>query len=130
METRVINNDNPWYRTTKGGNDTNDKIFLLSIEEVVKYFGDSDDLKNRKGWDQEVTGLVLKDRKGYWINDQYNNARITKDISGTASWWWLRSPGRGNGYAAGVYHDGSLIVGGCFVYNHTGGVRPALYLNL
>ena len=39
-ETTVITNSNP-YCGTDGGNDTNDKIFLLSIEEVVRYFGDS-----------------------------------------------------------------------------------------
>jgi hypothetical protein len=25
-------------------------VFLLSIDEIVKYFGDSRDLRNRKGW--------------------------------------------------------------------------------
>ncbi len=36
-----INSDNQWY-SSKGGEDTEDHIFLLSIEEVVcKYFGDS-----------------------------------------------------------------------------------------
>ena len=40
VETQVINNDNPWFGTA-GGNDTTDKVFLLSLEEVVKYFGDS-----------------------------------------------------------------------------------------
>ena len=39
-ETTVANKDNQWYGT-KGGNDTKDKIFLLSLDEVVKYFGDS-----------------------------------------------------------------------------------------
>lgn len=35
------NLDNQWYGTY-GGEDTNDSIFLLSMEEIVcKYFGDS-----------------------------------------------------------------------------------------
>ncbi|MDR0222663.1 MAG: leucine-rich repeat domain-containing protein [Oscillospiraceae bacterium] len=38
-ETRVINNDNPNYGTS-GGNDTTDKIFLLSIDEANEYFSD------------------------------------------------------------------------------------------
>ena len=38
VETMIPNNNNPWLGTS-GGNATNDKVFLLSIEEVVKYFG-------------------------------------------------------------------------------------------
>ena len=39
-ETLVVTYDNPWFGTT-GGMDTTDKVFLLSIEEVLRYFGDS-----------------------------------------------------------------------------------------
>ena len=34
VESKIINNDNPWYGT-KGGRDAVDKLFLLSVEEVV-----------------------------------------------------------------------------------------------
>ncbi|MBR1454471.1 MAG: hypothetical protein IJ593_07475, partial [Lachnospiraceae bacterium] len=37
LTTDVINNDNAKYGT-KGGNNTKDKLFLLSIDEVNKYF--------------------------------------------------------------------------------------------
>ena len=37
LTTDVINNDNAEYGT-KGGNNTKDKLFLLSIDEVNKYF--------------------------------------------------------------------------------------------
>ena len=37
LETAVKNPDNKTYKT-KGGNDTKDKIFLLSLDEVRKYF--------------------------------------------------------------------------------------------
>ena len=128
-ETRVINTKNLWYGT-KGGNYTTDKIFLLSIEEVVKYFGDSGDLKNRKGWYFEGGKDVLKDGKGYYINDQYNNARIAKDVAGEACWFWLRSPGYNSTNAAPVYNDGTVTVNGFYVLNESGGVRPALWVNL
>lgn len=36
-ETTLNNNDNPVWGT-KGGNDTEDKVFILSIEEIAKYF--------------------------------------------------------------------------------------------
>ena len=38
-ETNVINGDNPEYGTP-GGNETTDKIFLLSIDEANNYFAD------------------------------------------------------------------------------------------
>ena len=42
-ETLVTNADNPWFGTP-GGNDTTDRIFLLSLDELVQYFGDSGQL--------------------------------------------------------------------------------------
>jgi len=57
-ETSISNNNNPWYGTI-GGRDTKDKMFLLSIEEVIYYFGDSGDLKNRKGWYRGNNRFVL-----------------------------------------------------------------------
>ena len=39
-ETRIINRDNLKYGT-KGGENTIDKVFILSLEEADKYFGDS-----------------------------------------------------------------------------------------
>jgi len=39
METQVTNDDNPEHGTP-GGNDTTDKIFLLSIDEATQYFPD------------------------------------------------------------------------------------------
>jgi len=74
----VVTNKNPWYGTD-GGRARKDPIFLLSIEEVVKYFGDSGQLK--KGA-----------RNDGCIDDQYNKERIAYDKGGEGTWWWLRSP--------------------------------------
>ena len=115
-ETVVTTSNNPWY-STNGGDDTNDKIFLLSIEEVVKYFGDSGQLKNRMD-------------NAWCINDEYNSARIATDKKGTVSRWWLRSPGSNDHYAADVNDSGNLVFNGNFVDLSGGGVRPALWLNL
>jgi len=112
-ERIVINSNNPWYGTNGGGN-TNDRIFLLSIEEVVRYFGDSGQFAQGKGF----------------ITDEYNQARIAKDDQGSASWWWLRSPGHNSRRAAAVLVDGSVIVSGLRVGSAAGVVRPALWLNL
>ena len=52
IETLNKNPDNPWYES-KGGQDTVDKIFLLSLDDVVKkYFGDSSKLLDERGSNQ------------------------------------------------------------------------------
>ena len=108
--------DNQWYGT-KGGGITTGKVFLLSIEETVMYFGDSGQLKNKN----------LKSE--CWIDDKYNDDRVAMFGNG-ASWWWLRSPGFLSSSAASVSYDGLVGVLGRNVDNASGGVRPALWLNL
>ena len=116
-EIKVKTNDNLWYGTD-GGVKTTDKVFLLSLEEVVKYFGDSGQLKNRPD--------------GAWyIDDEYSSARIVTDKNGEALWWWLRSPGDGSYSVAGVGPDGYICVyGSSSIAWSDGGVRPAMWLNL
>jgi hypothetical protein len=87
-ETRNSNPNNPWYGTA-GGNTTTDKVFLLSLDELVKYFGDSGDLANKRRKDYKGNS----DLNGYYVHDRYNNARIANYGSEGACWWWLRSPG-------------------------------------
>ena len=115
-QTTVVNNNNPWV-DTPGGNDTTDYIFLLSLEEVVRYFGDSGQLHNRPNQD-------------IWlIDDQYNNARFTRDAEGMTRFWWLRSPGGDPDSAAGVTDGGPVHLGGDRV-DRNNGIRPALWLYL
>ncbi|MDR0248961.1 MAG: DUF6273 domain-containing protein [Oscillospiraceae bacterium] len=115
--TRNNNKDNQWHGTP-GGNDTDDYIFLLSLEEVVRYFGDSEHLGNRPN---EDTG---------WIDDQYNEARIAYDLNSMARSWYLRSPGNSSIFAAGVDRGGFVLVHGFLVYDDHDGVRPALWVTL
>lgn len=115
VQTVNANKDNPWYGT-QGGNRTADRVFLLSIEEVVKYFGDSDKL-----WRQS--------ENEYCIDDRYNDERKA-NYGSKAWWWWLRSPGSSGYDAADVDLDGSLSLYGRSVRGFEGGVRPALWLNL
>ena len=110
-EVTNVNLDNQYYGT-KGGNNTQDKIFLLSLEEVVQYFGDSGQLGNNN-----------------YISDQYNSNRIAF-FNGSAVWWWLRSPGYNIGRVSEVYSDGHIHLDGAIVNYNSGGVRPALWLNL
>ena len=130
-ETRIQNPNNQWYGT-EGDSDTTDKIFLLSLEEVDKYFGDNGDYREK----------MRKDYEGYWpdgkwitVDDgcEFSNAsdsdRIAKDNDGKASWWWLRSPGINYSAAADVGNVGYVNVNGSHVASAGGGIRAALWIN-
>ncbi|MDR3313582.1 MAG: DUF6273 domain-containing protein [Oscillospiraceae bacterium] len=121
VEKSVATNPNPWFGTD-GGKPTpeTDKIFLLSLEELVTYFGDSGTIEEGKNDEAE--------RKWYF-SDQYDEARKAQ-YNGERSWWWLRSPG-GTPYRAATVNDGGNVgLSGRYVYDSSSGVRPALRLNL
>lgn len=107
--------DNPWAGTSGGGN-TLDRIFLLSIEEVVKYYGDSGQLESGNPNNE------------LHIEDEFNEARIAKS-DGSKLWWWLRSPGHTSKFAAAITHSGRLEVGGYFVQEEFG-IRPVLWVDM
>jgi len=117
-ETLVINDNNPWFHTN-GGNDTMDRIFLLSIAEVVTYFGDSGQLSN-------------SELSEWWggIYDDYNTARRIADVDGLYAWTWLRSRGGRPALGTGVDGAGAIAIYGTGVSNTTGRIRPVLWLYL
>ena len=127
-ETRVANPNNLWFYTI-GGNDTYDKVFLLSLDEADRYFGNSGDYvdKRRKEYKD---GKYIASSDGYWLSNEHDSKRVTKEKNGRAWWWWLRSPGHFSSIAAIVYTDGRVGVSGFGVNFAYGGVRPALWLNL
>ena len=113
-----INDDNPWF-DAKGGSNTTDMVFLLSLDEVVKYFGDSGQLRDNP------PSIKM------WLNDPgYNKSRIAFDEKNTAVVWWLRSPGDTNRSAAAVMGNGFITPSGFAVSNDEGGVRPAMWVNM
>ena len=138
VETTVINNDNPWdfsemggYVRTPGGNDTTDMIFLLSIDEVLRYFGDSGEVA--RGSTMSASEREAYGGDMWWgmgINDQYNDARTARYFDGWYSAWWLRSPGFDSSAAAIIYTSGSLLFPGYGVIWSLPSVRPAMWINL
>lgn len=113
------NFDSPWF-PTKGGKDTIDKIFLLSLEEVCMYFGDSG------------TKLQNKDTQKWQIDDENNFNRQAK-YKNEFHWWRLRSPGYYGRTSASVNKKGCVYVRGNGVHGRPkdgGGLRPALWLKL
>ncbi len=123
------NPDNQWYGS-KGGEDTRDSIFLLSLEEVTcQYFGDSSSKLYSPGKNQR-----------YWFQrkDENNGKRIAINKNEKwYHWWWLRSPGRVNVKAVYIHPDGNIGIQGNNILKGNiaegeckGGIRPALWLKL
>ncbi len=104
------NPKNPKHRI-KGGNDTLDKIFLLSIDEVEKYMPSNSSRQCEATLHAKQTGAYVHYQSGY-------------------SGWWLRSPGSDKKRAALVSERGNvdLLGSGKPVLYYV--VRPALWLNL
>lgn len=115
QSTTVSAYNNPSYNTDPG-NDTTDKVFLLSINEA-KYFNSDEARKCAPTAYAKAQGALTSD--------------TNKTTSGAATCWWrLRSPGSGRNVAAIVNDDGSVGCNGNFVDTDDGCVRPALWISL
>jgi hypothetical protein len=124
QEVNHSNPDTPWFNTS-GGNDTADKVFLLSLDELVNYFGDSGQL-SKKAWPREST---IDYSKPCAISDEYDNLRSVKNEFGEFFPYWLRSAGRDQNHAAIVREDGIIDLGGELI-DTVAGVRPAMWVKL
>ena len=121
--TNVDNSKSQGYSSwkTSGGNDTQDKVFLLSYAETNRYLGVTyDDSKNTKS---RVAPTAYAKKNGAYTNDSNKTAE-----GEAAGWWWLRSPGGAQDCAASVSTAGSLDRSGVDRGNHV--VRPALWIDL
>ena len=105
---------------TTGGNNTQDRIFLLSAAEANLYLGVATDDKGNAEARAATTAYAAA--RGAWTSD----SKQTADGK-PAGWWWLRSPGESQHYAALVFGDGSLDYAG--VHSDYGVVRPALWVD-
>ncbi len=117
------------------GNNTDDQVFCLSMDEIESYFGRYS--CSGYNYNQNLIGAPTKyaisqGASAYSIeeNEFYNNLRqmgYTSDVIGQqGGWWWLRSPGT-NGYAGSVEPTGyvsSDSVDWIWV-----AVRPVIYIN-
>ncbi|GHU55325.1 hypothetical protein FACS1894132_11270 [Clostridia bacterium] len=112
---QIKTENNPRF-DTECGEETLDKVFLLSVSEVAKYFGDSGQLVNGNP------------NSKWWVNDQYNKNRVANDEKGKAVWWWLRTPGMHKNTAVYVNTGGSINLAGHRSYDSGGGIRPAIWV--
>ncbi|MCR5205918.1 MAG: DUF6273 domain-containing protein [Lachnospiraceae bacterium] len=101
-KVKIKNKDNKKTKT-KGGKNTSDRIFLLSLSEVEKYF--------------EAKSL-----------ESDSDSRLCRFKNGEVNEWWLRSPGISQDSVSYVYEDGS--VRGNYYKGNNAGVRPAMWIEL
>ena len=113
LTTNVTADANPDY-DTDAGNDTEDKVFLLSIEEVNRYFNN--------------------DSERQCVSTEYAkaNGAYTYEIDGASNcFWWLRSQGGYSNKSASVVNsDGTVSKYGNAVDDNRDCVRPAMWISL
>lgn len=115
VNTSLENADNITYNT-EGGNDTTDRIFLLSETEVWNT-------------DKAESYGFVKDRE---TSDEARDCQRSTyaRAMGACGNWWLRSPGEAENTVLGVYGGGCVYEYGTHVNYSDHGVRPVLNLNL
>ena len=110
IQTSLIKNEDNSEHGTSGGNDTEDKVFLLSEKEAETLFSNDDE--------RIAKATEYAEQSGDYVNEE------------KAAYWWLRSPGDSGDDAAEVIYSGWVYRDGNYVDDSSGGVRPALHLNL
>ena len=107
-----------WY--TRGGNNTQDYLFLLSYAEADKYLV--------VPYSNAITNSRVAPTAYAKVHGAYSDGRSKTADGEAAGWWWLRSPGLNQSDAASVSYYGSLDVN--YVSSGFSVVRPAFWLNL
>ena len=95
---------------TNGGGTTNDKVFILSIQEANKYLGEKE--------------MICEPIPGYYEYDE------DEENDDTYNWWWLRTPGKMIGDIASVASSGTIDEWGDNCYSDCNGVRPAMWVDV
>lgn len=126
MQWHVETEDNSYYTNGgKGGGDTEDYVYLLSIEDMTN---------DRYGFCSDVSANSISRRlqpsdyahaRGVWRTDSGGVAQ--RDDDGP---WWLRSPGGAGTYAANVAYDGFVNRNGQYASYSNCGVLPVLHIDL
>lgn len=107
----TVNADPNPETKTEYGNNTVDKVFLLSVNEANKYFSDGSRSAKPTAYAQK--------------------GDLFSDFHPDSCYWWLRTPGFTNEYAARVSaYGGRIDLTGIQVDDLNTMVRPALWISL
>ncbi|MBQ3969384.1 MAG: hypothetical protein II685_02720, partial [Clostridia bacterium] len=109
VEANLMNYKNVDYRVENGGK-TKDNVFLLSIDEVQRFF--------RSDEQRIVKPTAYAKSKGVFVAPNGN------------CWWWLRSSGNSESYAADVDYGGDVDTYGSDRFFGRNCVRPAVWISL
>lgn len=119
--TSVVAERNPEYPNSPAGNDTEDKVFLLSVQEAAYYFADDNARKcapTQTAINAEPSVFSQMSAKAWYTNQPYGCS------------WWLRSPGTFKDlYVSYVGKYGNVTGGGQVYLTGTDFcVRPAMWI--
>lgn len=123
VEQTVANERNPYFGTG-GGNDTKDKVFLLSFSEALNpEYGFCEDYSIYSVSRRMMASDYARIRGACSYGDSVTNGKAS-------CYWWLRTSGGGTDSAALVIYCGYLQRRGVFVNTHNNACVPALHINL
>lgn len=140
VDSTIVTAGNPDYGT-RGCGETTDKIFCLSIHEIWHYFGSSQVLKGKESENIEThswrdtersaraTPYAVKQGVAVWGDDStYRNQH--REWWYDKCWYWLRTPGYDDNFAACVNDVGAVYGSGTIVDVDDFAVRPAMKIKL
>ena len=115
--TTVTAEPNPEYPNLPAGGDTEDKVFLLSIQEAERYFKDGAARMCSPTEALVNGGGFTVSKRPWYAKHSY------------ACLWWLRSPGMDKLKIAYVDKGGSISVNGSQIdYDNKTCIRPAVWI--
>lgn len=111
VESAITAEANPTNSFAVAGNNTKDRVFILSASEVNQY----------------LTGNY--ERAAYGTDYAFGNGLYNNGMLGS-TWWWVRTPGKTNKWAVRVLSTGEMAYDGTYVNSDNGGVRPAIWITV
>lgn len=119
MKNEMSNNKNVNYKTD-AGEDTIDKVFLLSESQANRYFKKSD--KNMHNKSRATLATKYAKNRGIDVTNNENEW-----YNGNSA-YWLRTPGSDNSRAIVVEDNGNLFNYGENVTKVEVGIRPCIWI--
>lgn len=110
LKSRVAAHENP-DSSTNPGMDTDDYVFLLSVDEVKYYLPSNSD--------RMCSPTEYAVKQGAFRNESLGTC-----------WWWLRTPGETSQDASSVNSDGTIDTDDGSVNSNKGCVRPAMWVRI
>ncbi len=111
VDNGASQNNSEWH--TKGCNNTEDMVFLLSYNDTDRYFDDRD--------------ARICAPTNYAVSMGADTRTLDDGVT-DAAWWWLRSPGENETQASFVNFDGTRYTNA--VGNGYLSVRPAIWVEI